>query len=55
MICIQISLINKEPITSSNQLPYIPITVFSETNLFFGWISCEYQTPGARFSKDPVT
>ena len=51
VICIWISLINKEPITKSNQPPYISITAFSETNLFLGWISCKYQTPVG----DPIT
>ena len=35
----------QELITRSLQLPYIPITAFSQTNLFLVWIYLEFRFP----------
>ena len=42
----------QEPITRSVQLPYVPVTAFSQTDLFLDWIFRNYGTPsGAPFSR----
>ena len=35
----------QEPITRSLQLPHIPVTAFSQTDLFLVWIHLEFRSP----------
>ena len=35
----------QEPITRSLQLPHIPVTEFSQTDLFLVWIYLEFRSP----------
>ena len=35
----------QEPITRSLQLPHIPVTAFSQTDLFLVWIDLEFRSP----------
>ena len=36
---------SQEPITRSLQLPHIPVTTFSQTDLFLGWIYAQFRSP----------